>query len=278
MRRNGASDWGDGLVSLSFTSRLILRQKESTMGDTGSEPRSQEARSWNQKSDQGQRTQMQGPRRGQEHREQGGDAYQNNRRRDKTERSSSASGVRQENRASGRITGAQNNELNSLSMTRPTSFKHRSQSKTMPAASNAATSKADPAAAHSSSNPTANQPATSSSDRKARLAVLSSTNLNALFRMNTPIAGTSLSSLASSTTTASATSRSRVRGVLERSAGDYSRFLPRQVGVRKSALRLPPLRTARHALGTQRDISPEQRRVAMHIIGGLVQPRREARA
>jgi hypothetical protein len=70
----------------------------------------------------------------------------------------------------------------------------------------------------------------------------------------------------------------RVRGVLERRAGDYSRFLPHQVGVRKNGLRLPPLRTARHALATQRDISLEQRRVALHIIGGLLQPRREVRA
>ena len=79
---------------------------------------------------------------------------------------------------------------------------------------------------------TANQPATSSSNRKACLAVLSSTNLNVLFRMNMSIMGTSLSSLASSTTTASATTRPRVRGVLERSGGDYSRFLPHHVGVR----------------------------------------------
>lgn len=63
----------------------------------------------------------------------------------------------------------------------------------------------------------------------------------------------------------------RVRGVLERSAGDYSRFLPRRVGVRKNASRLPALRTARHALAVQRDVSLEQRRVALHIIGGLAQ-------
>lgn len=78
--------------------------------------------------------------------------------------------------------------------------------------------------------------------------------------------------------TASADSaRARVRNVLERSAGDYSRLLPRDVGVRKDASRLPALRAARYALGTQRDVSFKQRRVALHIIGGLVQPRREVR-
>jgi hypothetical protein len=64
-----------------------------------------------------------------------------------------------------------------------------------------------------------------------------------------------------------------VRSVLERSAGDYSRFLPRRVGVRKDASRLPALRTARHALAVQRDVSLDQRRVALHIIEGLARPR-----
>ena len=80
------------------------------------------------------------------------------------------------------------------------------------------------------------------------------------------------------TASASDSSRARVRSVLERSAGDYSRFLPRDVGVRKDASRLPALRAARNALATQRDVSLNQRRVALHIIGGLVQPRREVRA
>jgi hypothetical protein len=66
----------------------------------------------------------------------------------------------------------------------------------------------------------------------------------------------------------------RVRNVLERSAGDYSRFLPRRVGVRKNASRMPALRTARHALAVRRDVSLDQRRVALHIIGGLAQPHR----
>jgi hypothetical protein len=64
-----------------------------------------------------------------------------------------------------------------------------------------------------------------------------------------------------------------VRSVLERSAGDYSRFFPRRLGVRKDASRLPALRTARHALAVQRDVSLDQRRVALHIIEGLARPR-----
>jgi hypothetical protein len=69
--------------------------------------------------------------------------------------------------------------------------------------------------------------------------------------------------------------RDRVRSVLEHSAGDYSRY----VGVgERNALRLPALRKARLAFATQRDVSLEQRRVALHIIEGLVQPRREVRA
>jgi len=82
-------------------------------------------------------------------------------------------------------------------------------------------------------------------------------------------------SLHASTTASADSARARVRSVLERSAGDYSRFLPRDVGVCKDTSRLPALRAARHALATQRDVSFEQRRVALHIIGGLVQPRRE---
>jgi len=69
-----------------------------------------------------------------------------------------------------------------------------------------------------------------------------------------------------------------VRSVLERSGGDYSRFLPRHVGVRKSASRPPALCTARHALAAQRDVSLSQRRFALHIIGGLAQPRRQVSA
>ncbi|KAH9041338.1 hypothetical protein EDB85DRAFT_1922541 [Lactarius pseudohatsudake] len=106
--------------------------------------------------------------------------------------------------------------------------------------------------------------------RAARLTALSSTNLNALFRTHdTPVAGTPLPAYASTT--------ARVRSVLERSAGDYSRFLPHTVGVRKSASP-PPLRTARHALAAQRDVSLAQRRVALHIIGGLAQPSRQVSA
>jgi hypothetical protein len=66
----------------------------------------------------------------------------------------------------------------------------------------------------------------------------------------------------------------RVHGILKRSTGNYSCFLPRRVSVRKNASRLPALRTARHALAVQCDVSLKQCRVALHIIGGLAQANR----
>lgn len=117
---------------------------------------------------------------------------QNNRRRNKTEKSSSAFGVQQQKRTSAHISDGQNIKLNASSMTRISSFKYHPLSKTTPAASNAATSNANPTAAHSSSSRTVNLPACSFSSHTARLAVLSSANLNALFRTNKSIMGTSL--------------------------------------------------------------------------------------
>jgi hypothetical protein len=63
----------------------------------------------------------------------------------------------------------------------------------------------------------------------------------------------------------------RVRGILERSAGDYLRFLPHRIGVRKNASRLPVLCTTCHALAVQHNVSLKKCRVALHIIGGLAQ-------
>jgi len=80
------------------------------------------------------------------------------------------------------------------------------------------------------------------------------------------------------TPSASDNAHAHIRGVLEHRVGDYLRFLPRDVGVRKDISRLPALRAARDALATWRNVSLEQRRVALHIIGGLVQPRREVGA
>ena len=268
MTRGGASSlsgWGDGLVSLSFASRLKLRQDKPNMRRSGTEePHPQEAQSRKQKSYHAQHPQMHGHRRAQK--QQGHD--------DASQTHLS--------------TDAKNNKngLKASSMTRPSSsptFKHYRKSTTAAAAA-AKTAKADTASLPSSSNAPVTQrqqATTSSSDRKAHLATLSSTNLNALFRTttNTLTPGISIPSLpASTTTSASDSARARVRNVLERSAGDYSRFLPRDVGGRKDASRLPALRAARNALAAQRDVSLEQRRVALHIIGRLVQPRREVRA
>jgi hypothetical protein len=262
MNRGGASSlsgWGDGLVSLSFASRLKHRQDKPTRRGSDTEPHPQEVQSQKQRSYQAQHPQMHGHRRGQKQQEHDDASQMHRRGQTETWKSATAAAVQQGNRTSASSTDAQNDKLQSSSMTRPSS------SPTLPSSSNA---------------PATQRPTTTSSERKARLATLSSTNLNALFRTttNTPSAGISTPSLpASSSASASDSARARVRSVLERSAGDYSRFLPRDVGVRKDASRLPTLRAARHALATRRDLSLEQRRVALHIIGGLVQPRREVR-
>ncbi len=279
MSRGGASSrsaWGDGLVSLSFASRLNQRQERLTTSDNGTESQLQEAQSRKGKSYQAQRPQMDGRRHGQKQHEH--DASQT-RRHGRTEKSASASAIQQGNRASAPSTNAQNNKPKTSSMTRPSppsTFNHHPKSTTS-ATTATKTSSSD------ATTTTTQQPTTALSDRKARLATLSSTNLNALFRTttntNTTTTGISLHSLAASTTVSAPDSaRSRVRSVLERSAGDYSRFLPRHFGVRKNSSSLPAFHTARHALATQRDVSLEQRRAALHIIGGLVKSRHEARA
>jgi hypothetical protein len=66
----------------------------------------------------------------------------------------------------------------------------------------------------------------------------------------------------------------RVRGILECSTGNYLCFLPRHIGMHKNASQLPVLRTMRHALTVQHDVSLKKRRVALHIIGGLAQANR----
>ncbi|KAH9988946.1 hypothetical protein BJV77DRAFT_719361 [Russula vinacea] len=88
MRRNGGassmSGWGDGLVSLSFSSRLKLHQQQLTGRDDGTGPAPQEDRSWKQNSNQAQRHDS---RRVQE---QGDDASQTHRRHGQTEKTASA--------------------------------------------------------------------------------------------------------------------------------------------------------------------------------------------
>ncbi|KAI0253272.1 hypothetical protein BJV78DRAFT_1195510 [Lactifluus subvellereus] len=259
-RPSALSGWDDGLVSLTFSSRLKQHQKKMTTHSTGARP--EEAQSRRQHPKPAQRPQMHGSRHGQKEQTGGSQA----RRRTSAEKPATAT---QQNRE-GRTAKA---AARATSMTRPSasSFKihARSQSKPTPAA--AATRKITPDAVATQTNKTTTTTTGASADRTARLTALSSTNLNALFRTrDTPIAGIPLPAHASTT--------ARVRSVLERSAGDYSRFLPRRAGVRKNVSRLSALRTARHALAVQRDVSFDQRRVALHIIGGLAQPRRQARA
>jgi hypothetical protein len=251
MRRDGRtssmSGWGDGLVSLSFSSRLKLHQEKLTGRDDGTGPVPQETRSWKQKSNEAQ---PHGPRPGQE---QGDNASRTHRRHGQTERDASVTANVQQR------ANVQKDEPKTSSMTRPqSSSTFKPQSTTTPASSRSSTATA-----------TATKPkpkSTSSPTRKARLAVLSNTNLNELFRTDdAATAGVSIP----------ATARARVHGVLERS-GDYSRFLSPSIEVHENTSRLPALLTAHHALATRRDVSLEQRRVALHIIERLVQPR-EAR-
>lgn len=252
------SGWGDGLVTLSFSSRLKHHQQERTPRGTRSPS---EAQSWKRQPKQDER-QMQGHRRGQKEQR---DAAPHKRRS-------------QPPRAEPANKPAVADGAKAPLMTRPSSstFKPDAQpaTTTAPMAPSARKAKArvsNATKANPASSPTpvtAQQTtAASSAGRSARLTALSSTNLNALFRARDPL-GTGLPLPLAAHTSSTA----RVRSVLERSAGDYSRFLPRRVGVRKSASSLPALRTARHALAVQRDLSLEQRRVALHIIEGLTQP------
>jgi len=250
------SGWGDGLVTMSFSSRLKHHQQERTTRGTRSPP---EAQPWKQQPKQDQRPQMQGHRRGQK--EQSDAALHKPRsqspRTEPAMKSAAADGASAIPKAP--------------LMTRPSSstFKPHAQPATSARKAKARVSDATKANPASSPSPVTAQQTTapSSAGRSARLATLSSTNLNALFRTRDALGtGVPLPLAGHTSTTA------RVRSVLERSAGDYSRFLPRRVGVRKSASSLPALRTARHALAVQRDVSLEQRRVALHIIEGLTQP------
>ena len=232
-----------------------------------------EAQPWKQQSKQAQRPQMQGHRRGQK--QQSDAAPYERRSKFKSPRAEPAKkSVAAEHEGSASATP----KAPLMTRPSPSTFKLHAQPTTTTApmapraqkanvlVSNA--TKANPAS--SSAAVAAQQTATtapSSTGRSARLTALSSTNLNALFRTRDALGtGVPLPLAAPTSTTA------RVRSVLERSAGDYSRFLPRRVGVSKSASRLPALRTARHALAVQRDLSLEQRRVALHIIEGLTRP------
>ncbi|KAH8993934.1 hypothetical protein EDB92DRAFT_1851745 [Lactarius akahatsu] len=241
--RAAMSDWGDGLVTFSFSNRLKMHQKRLTRPDTAARPEGQERRQQSQRS-----TQMQGRQQEQ------GTGSRAPRSRDAHD-SSSAAHTRRPTSADARP------RTTSMTTRSPTSRLNNHAQPTSPST----TAPSDATEVPAPTNAAA--PAV----RAARLTALSSTNLNALFRTrDTPVAGTPLPVYASMT--------ARVRSVLERSAGDYSRFLPRTVGVRKSASTPPALRTARHALAAQRDVSLAQRRVALHIIGGLAQPGRQVSA
>ena len=129
-----------------------------------------------------------------------------------------------------------------------------------------------PPSSHSqaSQKPTS-APALSLKTRAAQLTVLSSTNLDALLQTrSTPMAGTPCSAY---TNLAEHLLRER-----EHRTGDYSRYLPHHLGVRKNASCPPVLGTAHLALARQRDVALEQRDLALRIIDGLAQPRRQVSA
>ena len=185
------SGWGDGLVSLSFSSRLKIHQKKKT---PETHPEAQAKR---QQSNLGKNTQMQ--RHGGQQ-EQRADSH-TPRNRDRQNTANAA----QTNRRS-----SVDANPRAASMTRPPTSRPDTQKQSTPTS----TSTSAPKAAVPPSD------TATKADRAARLTAFSSTNLNALFRTHdTPVAGTPLPAHASTT--------ARVRGVLERSAGDHSRFLPR---------------------------------------------------
>ncbi|KAI0281272.1 hypothetical protein BGY98DRAFT_228542 [Russula aff. rugulosa BPL654] len=222
MGRGGGSShsgWGDGLVSLSFASRLQLRQDKSTTRGSDTEPHSQEAQSRKQKPYQAHQTQTHGHRRGQQRQQEHDDSSQtlayhpqthgnrrgqqgqqehddasqtqtHRRHKTATRTYDTVAAVQEENRTSAPSPDAKNNKLKASSMTRPSSsptFKRHPKSTTAEATATKIT-KADTASLPSSSNAPATQhqqPTITSSDRKARLATLSSTNLNELFRTTT---------------------------------------------------------------------------------------------
>lgn len=234
------SGWGDGLVTFSFSNRLKVHQKKLTRPDTTARPEDRERRQQSKPRQQEQGTGSRAPR-----------------SRD-AQNSTSATHTRRPTSADARP------RTTSMTTRSPTSRLNNNHAQPKSPSTTTAPSDAKEVPA-----PTTN--AAAPAVRAARLTALSSTNLNALFRTHdTPVAGTPLPVVYASTT-------ARVRSVLERSAGDYSRFLPRTVGVRKSASP-PAFRTARHALAAQRDVSLAQRRVALHIIGGLAQPGRQVSA
>ncbi|KAH9958988.1 hypothetical protein BC827DRAFT_536493 [Russula dissimulans] len=262
------SGWSDGLVSLSFSSRLKLRQeKKITPSHSDAQPRKEYLKSVH-------RPQMHASRSVQ--REQG----------DASRAPHHAERKKFPARQRTRAPATTEPDSKATSMTRPSNstFKlHGQQPTTKPATRTRITkaasprvvskkTKADPPAPSLTATTAGQTTSTSTAGRNPRpMTALTSTNLNALFRTrDAPIAGIPLPVHASMS--------ARVRSVLERRAGDYSRFLPHRVGVRKDASRPPALRTARHALSVQRDINPDQRRLALHIIEGLVRPRRQVRA
>ncbi|KAI0059494.1 hypothetical protein BV25DRAFT_1918513 [Artomyces pyxidatus] len=107
-----------------------------------------------------------------------------------------------------------------------------------------------------------------------QMAALDKTNLSALFGAQQPRAPVSTRGRVKKTKTASSLIGLRVKTVLERTAGDYTRYASKSLGTKAPT----PVTYAKHALATQRGLSLVQRRRALQIIGNLAVPAKEARA
>jgi len=113
--------------------------------------------------------------------------------------------------------------------------------------------------------------ATSIADRVAQLTAFSGTDLDTLFETydSTPAdTGPTVTPLPA----ADMSVNERIRRVLERSGGDYSRFVPPRVGRGENASDPAAIRTALQALATQRDVPIRRRRILLHIVRRMAQP------
>jgi hypothetical protein len=297
------SDWGDGLVSLSFSSRLRMHQKKKSPQDTearsGDRDKRQHSRPRQQASSQGrqhdQRTESNTPRT-RDRQSSSRTAQTQGRQHDRgTESHTPRSRDRQNNTRGGQTQGRHHDQgteshtprtRDRQNNTRATTQTSRQQptsdakprtapsKMTRPPTSRLSTHSQSqkPTSAHAPKDVPTSTKKISAASRAAQLTVLSNTNLDVLLQTgSTPMAGTPFSS----TYTTSAEHSLRER---EYATGDYSRYLPHLVGVRKNASRPHALLTAHLALARQRDVALKQRRFALNIIGGLAEPRRQVSA
>jgi hypothetical protein len=264
------SDWGDGLVSLSFSSRLKMHQQKKMS------PQNADARSEDQDRRQYSKPRQHAQTQGRQH-DQGAESYAP-RSRDR-QYSARTEGRQHEQRTEShtpRTRDRQNSTRGTTQTSRqqPTAGDRprTAQSKmTRPSNSRLSTHSQPPkptSAPAPKDIPSSTTTETSLASRAAQLTVLANTDLDALLQTrSTPMAGTTYTTLAE-----------YVLRQREYATGDYSRYLPHRVGVSKNASRPHALRTAHLALARQRDVALKQRDFALNIIGGLAEPLRQVSA